>query len=55
MLHVFMGKFGWFGTGDGEFAQPKGIAVDPRGFVYVVDSGNNRIQKFTSDGDFIRK
>ncbi len=36
------------------FNQPTGIAVDSSGFVYVAD-GNNRIQKFTSDGQFVAK
>jgi sugar lactone lactonase YvrE len=40
--------------GDGQFNHPQGIAVDGGGNVYVVDK-NNRIQKFTSDGQFITK
>jgi tripartite motif-containing protein 71 len=34
-------------------AFPGGIAVDGSGFVYVSDTHNNRIQKFTSRGDYI--
>jgi sugar lactone lactonase YvrE len=41
--------------GDGQFNHPNGIAVDYSGNVYVADSGNHRIQVFTSDGDFIDK
>src|SRR3989442_2780498 len=37
----------------GQFAFPQGIAVDPNGDVYVVDTGNSRIQKFDSNGKFI--
>src|SRR2546425_667412 len=37
----------------GQFAFPQGIAVDPSGDVYVVDTGNSRIQKFDSNGKFI--
>ena len=41
------------GTGDREFRYPVGISVDfTSGNVYVVDSGNNRIQKFDSNGTF---
>jgi tripartite motif-containing protein 71 len=40
---------------DGEFASPNGISVDPSGNVYVADTGNNRIQKFSSNGTFIAK
>jgi DNA-binding beta-propeller fold protein YncE len=43
-------------TGNGQFAHPIGVAVDLKGYVYVVDLGNNqRIQKFDSDGKFIAK
>jgi len=42
------------GTGEGQFQDPRGIAVDAeRGYVYVVDSGNHRIQKFDLEGNFI--
>ena len=36
------------------FAVPFGITVDKKGFLYVADSGNNRIRKFTSDGMFVK-
>ena len=57
---TFITKWGNYGSGDGEFAwvdpyYDAGIAIDGRGDVYVVDSGNNRIQKFSSDGAFITK
>lgn len=38
----------------GEFMSPLyGIAVDQQGCLFVVDNGNNRIQKFDNRGDFI--
>jgi tripartite motif-containing protein 71 len=37
------------------FDNPRGIAADQNGDVYIVDSFNNRIQKFTQDGEFITK
>jgi DNA-binding beta-propeller fold protein YncE len=37
----------------GTFNEPWGIAVAPDGSVYVADTWNYRIQKFTSDGKFI--
>ena len=52
---VFAGKWGAPGTGDGQFNQPVGVAASPDGGVYVADSGNHRIQKFTSDGVFVTK
>jgi tripartite motif-containing protein 71 len=41
-----------FGSGDGQFNGPRGLAVDSSGNVYVVDEGNARIQKFTNAGTF---
>ncbi|GBC75861.1 Serine/threonine-protein kinase PknD [bacterium HR07] len=41
--------------GDGQFNGPTDIAVDAAGNVYVVDSGNHRIQKFDSTGKFLGK
>ena len=39
---------------DGEFLFPFGISVNPStGDVYVADTGNNRIQRFTATGDFL--
>ena len=40
---------------DDSFHFPTGIAVDNKGDVYVGDSLNMRIQKFTSNGKFITK
>ncbi len=44
------------GKGQGQFQDPRGAAVDGEGadgYVYVADSGNNRIQKFDANGQFI--
>jgi uncharacterized protein (TIGR03663 family) len=41
------------GSGAGQFLRPRGIAVGPDGSVYVADSGNHRIQKFTADGQWV--
>jgi DNA-binding beta-propeller fold protein YncE len=45
--------FGSEGAAPGQFQNPRGIEVGPDGFVYVADSGNHRIQKFTADGEFV--
>ncbi len=53
-------RIGTFGSGDGQFnfsnsIIPVGIAVDSAGSIYVAESGNNRIQKFDSNGKFLVK
>jgi hypothetical protein len=47
--------WGTEGTGDGEFAEPHGVAVDSADNVYLSDMGNFRVQKFDSNGNFITK
>jgi DNA-binding beta-propeller fold protein YncE len=53
--HVFKLAFGSQGSGDGQFNLPFGVAVDGAGNVYVADTFNNRIQKLSSNGEFIFK
>ena len=48
-------KWGSYGSGDGQFKGPTGVAVDSSRNVFVVDNNNNRIQEFDSSGNFIRK
>jgi DNA-binding beta-propeller fold protein YncE len=43
------------GTGNGEFTDPRGVAVDDAGNVYVADHGNNRLQKFSPTGRFLAR
>ena len=46
-------SFGRPGRGPGEFIVPHSIRVSADGRVYVADRENNRVQVFTSDGDFL--
>jgi RHS repeat-associated protein len=46
-------QFGTEGTGNGQFKGPAGTTVDSSGNVWVVDSGNNRIEKFQEPGKFL--
>jgi peptidylglycine monooxygenase len=43
------------GSGPGEFHTPHGVWVDDLERVYVVDRDNNRVQIFTSDGEYIEE
>ena len=41
----FIAEWGTYGSGDGQFINPGGIAIAPDGSIYAADSGNHRIQK----------
>jgi tripartite motif-containing protein 71 len=41
------------GSAPGQFNDPAGIVIDPKGYVFIIDSQNNRIQKFTNNGTFV--
>ena len=43
------------GSGDGQFDDPRGLALDSSGNIFVVDSENDRVQKFDSAGNFVSK
>ena len=47
----FLRQIGSPGDVVGQFARPKGIAIDPDGFAYVVDSAFENCQIFTPDGE----
>lgn len=49
-----LSRFGKPGSRPGELFQPTNIAVGPDGDLYVVDTGNFRVQRFTADGRFLR-
>ncbi len=51
--YVFAAKWGSAGSGEGQFNTPHGVAVAADGNVYVADTFNHRIQKFTATGTFI--
>ncbi|HEV3321725.1 MAG TPA: hypothetical protein VG147_05970, partial [Solirubrobacteraceae bacterium] len=48
--HVFGSSFGKEGSGAGEFKESSAVAVnEATGDVYVVDRGNNRVERFSFD------
>jgi DNA-binding beta-propeller fold protein YncE len=54
---ALLAQWGGIGTGDSEFGNaitgPSGLDVDGAGNVYVADSNNNMVKKFSADGAFI--
>ena len=51
---TFFSTFGKEGSGKGQFKEPRDVACDSTGKVYVADTGNHRIQVFTAEGKFLR-
>ncbi len=48
-------QFGSEGEGAGQFAEPQGDAIaSESGDVVLADSANNRVEEFTSEGQFVR-
>src|SRR4051794_24127655 len=50
----FVDAWGSTGSGDANLQDPKGVAVDNTGRVYVADTGNSRIVEYDADGRFIQ-
>ena len=56
----YINQFGFFANTEGDvnaqpgaFWGPRDIAIDAEGNVFVSDTGNKRIQKFTADGTYL--
>jgi ribosomal protein L7/L12/sugar lactone lactonase YvrE len=45
-------SFGSEGTGPGLFSDPRAVAVDSEGFIYVAEFSDGRIQRFNSAGEY---
>ncbi len=50
---TFIKSWGKTGYGPGEFRSLHGMAMDARGRLFVADRGNNRIQLFDQEGQFL--
>ena len=48
-----LASIGCYGRANGQFHNPTGVAVDDNECLYVTDSRNNRIQKFSSEGSYL--
>lgn len=48
-------KFGKFGSEAGQMKEPQAIAIDSSGDLYIVDTANNRINVYNSEGTYLRK
>jgi streptogramin lyase len=52
---TFSLAFGSYGSGNGQFSGPRGLAADAAGNVWVADTGNGRLQKFNPSGEYLTK
>ena len=50
-----LNEFGGDGSGEGQFVEPVGLAIDAAGNLAVADTGNHRIQFFDPEGKFLRQ
>ncbi len=51
--HVFEKSLGEAGIGSGQLLEPSGVAVnEATGEVYVLDQGNDRVERFSSTGEY---
>ena len=52
---TYLKEWGEAGSDPGQFNAPHGLAMDSRGRLFVADRGNNRIQIFDQDGNFLEQ
>jgi RHS repeat-associated protein len=52
---VYVSQFGSVGAGNGQFREPVGVAVDAKGNLWVLDSGNSRVEEFNEKGEYVQK
>jgi len=50
---TFLNNWGGIGSGEGQVNGPTDVAVGPTGQVYVVDSWNDRVQRFDAVGNYL--
>lgn len=49
----YLGQWGTYGTGNGQFDRPVAVRTGLDGSVYVLDQGNHRIQRFSATGAYL--
>src|SRR5271154_760996 len=50
---TYLFQWGSSGSGSGQVSDPFSVAVDSSNNVYVVDQGNQRVEKFDSHGNYL--
>jgi Concanavalin A-like lectin/glucanases superfamily/NHL repeat len=49
----YASEFGSEGSGDGQFNEPFGVAANSNGEIFVLDRGNDRVEKFSEAGEYL--
>lgn len=49
---TYVSSFGSFGSGNGQFRKPTGMARDAKGNLWVLDWSDQRVEKFNQAGEF---
>jgi len=54
LTFIYLFSFGEKPINNLTLSNPQSISVDPNGNIFIADTGNNRILKFSEDGDFLK-
>ena len=49
----YASEFGSEGSGDGQFKEPYGVAIGAGGDIFVLDDGNDRVEKFNEAAEYL--
>jgi RHS repeat-associated protein len=52
---VYSSSFGSSGTEAGKFSHPGDVVVDPKGNLWVIDQGNNRVEEFNEKNEYLQE
>ena len=52
---TYASQFGSAGSGNGQFSHPGDVAVDSDGDLWVLDSGNGRVEEFNDNGEYMKQ
>ena len=50
---IYLDQWGSYGSANGQFNTPDGLVIDSQGNIYVLDTNNNRIQRFDSNNGYV--
>lgn len=52
---IYLGQWGSYGSGNGQFNTPDGLVIDSQGDLYVLDTNNSRLQQFDSATAYVNQ